>query len=132
MKFYPRFYQLITGTKVISTSTKEFSIRRALKIAQAIDKRARVIVYDRVGTIADSSKSIEFKNSKVERDGIMPMTHAQLDEHDAEIKALFRSWIERMEGDKPDWMTTEEYELLHKCVREALASLRKKESTDAT
>ena len=68
------------------------------------------------------------------------MTHDQLDIHDKEITALFRSWVEHCEGDCPDWMSTEEYELLHKGIREAMKIMHERgitpllpreESTDA-
>ena len=56
----------------------------------------------------------------------MAMTHDQLDIHDKEITALFRSWVEHLDGDCPYWMSTEEYELLHKGIREAMSIMRER------
>ena len=60
----------------------------------------------------------------------MSITYAQLIEHESAIRALFRTWVLRDEiayrKSCPDWMSPEEYELLHQCVRETYEILSEK------
>lgn len=52
----------------------------------------------------------------------MALSHAQLDEHDAEIREIFRGWLfwdkKITTANYPEWLSSEEYELIHKCIRE--------------
>jgi len=66
MKFYPRYYQLLSsGNKVINSTNAELAARRMLRKLQTIDKKSKVIVYDRVGIIIDEG-SIRYENNRKE------------------------------------------------------------------
>ncbi len=55
------------------------------------------------------------------------MTWEEIKTHAPEIRALFRSWTENLEGKCPTWMDPAEYELMHLCIREARNILRDRE-----
>ena len=65
----------------------------------------------------------------------MSMTHKELTDHDKEIRRIFRGWTLSdsvvINESMPNWLSSEEYELIHKCIREAHEILLKKEFANA-